>query len=443
MEIKVPTGIEQELSEQFRKKQQEGLPHEHPSLRRIRQAAMEQLAKKGLPGVKDEEYKYAQFARILSSNAFQPASGVTNPENALESYAPQMWIAEDADFLLLINGRFMPHLSRIPADNHGLHIESLEAAWNNYPAQVERHFGQIADYMADPYSAWNTALWSGGLFIQLLDGAQLERPLVIYNLADSSTGDLMITPRNLVLAGKHTQGNIIEISEQTGESSVFINSVTEIAADEGARINYFKYQNRNKNAYEVDLTRISQNGGGLFNAYTFSFSGAMVRNNMQIAMEQENCESHLYGLYLLRGKTLVDNHTVVDHRKPHCYSNELYKGVMDEYSTGVFNGKIFVRPDAQKTNAFQSNKNLVLTDTASVNTKPQLEIWADDVKCSHGCTTGQLDREQLFYLRSRGISAQRAVAMLLQAFAYDVLEKVEIPFLRRHLEQVILQRLHD
>jgi Fe-S cluster assembly protein SufD len=443
MEIKELTGIEQELYAQFRAKHQEDLSREHPSLRRIRQEAMELLTKKGLPGIKDEEYKYAQFGKILSSRKFRRAIPVADPENALERSTPQMWMAEDADFLLLINGLFIPHLSRIPEVNPGLSIETMESAWTKYPIQVERHFGRIVDYTSDAYAAWNAALWSGGLFIHLADGAQLARPLIIYNLADSSTGDQMIAPRNLILAGKHTQGVIIEISEQTGEGAVFINSVTEISADEGARINFFKYQNRNKNAYEIDLTRISQSTGGLFNAYTFSFGGAMLRNNMQIAMEQENCESHLYGLYLLKGKTLVDNHTVVDHKKPHCFSNELYKGVMDEYSTGVFNGKIFVRPDAQKTNAFQSNKNLVLTDTASVNTKPQLEIWADDVKCSHGCTTGQLDREQLFYLRSRGISEQRAVAMLLQAFAYDVLEKVEVPFFRRHLEQVILQRLHD
>ncbi|HLZ16294.1 MAG TPA: Fe-S cluster assembly protein SufD, partial [Cyclobacteriaceae bacterium] len=216
----------------------------------------------------------------------------------------------------------------------------------------------------------------------------------------------------------------------------------EIVVGENASLDYVKIQNDEGNLHQVANSLIHQSGGSKLNTFTLTLSGTLIRNNFNIAIDGENCESHFYGLYLLNGGTLADNHTVVDHMKPNSYSNEMYKGVMDGNSKGVFNGKIFVRPHAQKTNAFQSNRNILLTDTATINTKPQLEIWADDVKCSHGCTAGQLDEEALFYLRSRGISLQEAKAMLLYAFAAETLEPIKNNALKTYLNSLISKRLN-
>ena len=442
MEIKEITNIIQDIERQIEQALNPGTP-EAPELRQLRDAAYAALRATGLPGPKDEEYKYAYFGKALSGQ-FAGINPAETPSNERSSASMlNKWYQEDVNFLVLINGHYIPHLSRWTEDSGAAIVTSLSDQWSKQPQMVMDYFSRISDYHDDPYVAWNTAMWSGGLFMHLSDKTALKKPVVIYHLIDSKDTPVLCFPRNLYVAGKQAHANIIEVYEQIGDHASFANSVTECVAHSGAEINLYKFQQRSSKAYDIDHTRISQYGRGVFNAYTFSFDGAVVRNNLQIAMEEEHCEAHLYGLYLLRGKTLVDNHTVVDHKKANCFSNELYKGVMDEYATGVFNGKIFVRPNAQKTNAFQSNKNLVLADTASVNTKPQLEIWADDVKCSHGCTTGQLDPEQLFYLRSRGLSEASAKGMLLQAFAHDVLDKVGIDFLRQRLENIIHERLHD
>jgi Fe-S cluster assembly protein SufD len=217
--------------------------------------------------------------------------------------------------------------------------------------------------------------------------------------------------------------------------------VTEIVVEQDAIVNFYKIQNEGIHASQVSTTHFRQIGKALCNATTISLSGNIVRNNLNMVMEAEHGESHMYGLYLLDGKTHVDNHTIVDNVMPHCFSNELYKGIMDGASTGVFNGKIFVRQDAQKTNAYQSNKNVLLTNEASVNTKPQLEIFADDVKCSHGCTIGKLDEEALFYLRARGIGEKAAKSLLLHAFAVDILDNIKTASLRDYVDQLISERL--
>ena len=215
----------------------------------------------------------------------------------------------------------------------------------------------------------------------------------------------------------------------------------EVVVEKDARLGYYKIQNDQKDASQVSTTHIRQTGKSYTNSVVISLNGAMIRNNLNVIFEAEHCESHLYGLYCLNGQTHVDNHTTVDNARPHCFSNELYKGVMDGKTTGIFNGKIFVRKDAQKTNAYQSNKNILISNDASVNAKPQLEIFADDVKCSHGCTVGSLDEEALFYLRSRGVDLENARALLLQAFAVDILENIKPEPIRLYVEKLISQRL--
>jgi len=221
----------------------------------------------------------------------------------------------------------------------------------------------------------------------------------------------------------------------------FSNHVVEIDVARGANSKYYKIENDKPTSYHYSAINVAQAKDSKFTTNTIALNGAMVRNNLNIRLEGEGCEAYMNGLYLLAGKTHVDNHTSVDHTKPNAYSNELYKGIMDEKSRGVFNGKIFVRQDAQKTNAFQSNKNILMTNDATVNTKPQLEIWADDVQCSHGCTTGQLDNDALFYLMARGIKRDSAMAMLLHAFARDVIDNLELEPLQAYVEEIISSRL--
>jgi Fe-S cluster assembly protein SufD len=223
----------------------------------------------------------------------------------------------------------------------------------------------------------------------------------------------------------------------------FTNEVVEIVVKDNAILEYYKIQNDRANGSHVGTTHIRQIGKSYAHTVIVSLDGGMIRNNTNIVMEAAGNEAHMYGLYLLKGNSHVDNHTLVDNRMPNCFSNELYKGVMDERSTGVFSGKIFVRPDAQKTNAYQTNNNILLSDNATVNTKPQLEIFADDVKCSHGCTVGRLDEEALFYLRARGISKEHAQAMLLKAFAESIIEQIKIEPLKDYAEQLIVDRLAD
>ncbi|HMH34651.1 MAG TPA: Fe-S cluster assembly protein SufD, partial [Puia sp.] len=233
----------------------------------------------------------------------------------------------------------------------------------------------------------------------------------------------------------------VETFATIGAQESFTNHVIEIIVEKDARLIYYKIQNDSNASSQVSTTHIRQTGSSFTHSVVISLNGSIVRNHLNVVFDAEHCESHLYGLYCLKGQTHADNHTVVDNAKPHCFSNELYKGVLDGEATGVFNGKIFVRKDAQKTNAYQSNKNILISETASVNAKPQLEIFADDVKCSHGCTVGSLDEEALFYLRSRGLSKESAQSLLLEAFAIDVLENITLMPIRHYVEKLISQRL--
>jgi Fe-S cluster assembly protein SufD len=251
----------------------------------------------------------------------------------------------------------------------------------------------------------------------------------------------MVHTRVLGILEKGSQLSVIEKFDSMGEHPVFHNFSEEWIVKEKSHLEYCKIQNDAGKSYQVANTVIHQSNASRLNTFTLTLNGQLVRNNLGITIDGENCESHFYGLYLLHGNTFGDNHTVVDHKKPNSFSNELYKGIMDGNSKGVFNGKIFVRPHAQKTNAFQSNRNILVSDSATVNTKPQLEIWADDVKCSHGCTSGQLDEDALFYLRSRGIAAPIAKAMLLYAFASEVLTPIQNETLKSYLDNLIAERL--
>jgi Fe-S cluster assembly protein SufD len=277
--------------------------------------------------------------------------------------------------------------------------------------------------------------------LQVKKGTILKHFVYLYNINDARTYNVLSQPRSLVHIDENAQAQLVEVYSSIGNETSFTNQVMEIVVEKDAILEYYKIQNEASHNNNVSTTHIRQVGKSYTHTVTVSLDGGIVRNNLNVVLDAEHCESHLYGLYFQKGQSHVDNHTVVDNAKPNCYSNELYKGIIDDHASAVFNGKIFVRPQAQKTNAYQSNKNVLLSGSASVNTKPQLEILADDVKCSHGCTIGQLNEEGLFYLQSRGITEKNAKALLLHAFAEDILEHIKLEPIRQYVDELISERL--
>ena len=392
----------------------------------------------GLPDTKHEEYKHTPLTRELQKNfTFQQPAAQPLLKDINDYLIPDI----KANTLVFLNGVYSPQLSSIISPAAQLSISDLQEALDARHPQVVAHFNQYTNSKTDAFSAWNTADWKGGVFVNIPDNAIVDAPIIIYYVQDASAGEVVSTNRNLVLSGKSSDVTIVEKFNSIGAGNHFTNLVTEIVVAENARLDFYSIQNDKGNRFQYTNTEIYQKKASRVNTYAFDLQGKLLRTNLHLIIDGEGIESHMYGLYLLTDNTLADNHTVVDHKKPNSFTNELYKGIMDGNSKGVFNGKIFVRPLAQKTNAFQANRNILLSEKASVNTKPQLEIWADDVKCSHGCTTGQLDEEAMFYLRTRGIHKDSARAMMLYAFAGEVTDKINHPGIKSYMDTVIGERL--
>ncbi len=403
----------------------------------IREEAYEAFKRLGLPANKAEEYKDTPIARTLEKNfrlETGTVAGTIDP-------APYLIPSVEANILVFVNGIYSKEFSKILSPETQLSIVSLREALNERNSPALKHFGRYAEFKTDALIAWNTAAWKDGIFLHIRKGQSVDRPIIIHHLVDASS-EVVTATRNLIVSEPGSKVTIFEKYDSRGEANHFSNHVTEAVVSENASIDYYSIQNDSGNRYQYNLTQFYQANYSRLNTFTFTTDGKLIRNNLQLLLDGEGIESHMFGLYLLNKDTLADNHTVVDHRKANSFSNELYKGIMDDSSKGVFNGKIYVRPNAQKTNAFQANRNILLTDKATVNTKPQLEIWADDVKCSHGCTSGQLDEEAMFYLRTRGISKDSARAMMLYAFAGEILDNVSHPELKTYLDRLVSERLH-
>jgi Fe-S cluster assembly protein SufD len=379
------------------------------------------LSEVTLPTHKTEEYRFTPIHRVLEKAfAKWPAPAAQGSLDSIEEYLiPGL----ECDIAVILNGYYSEKLSKLTgAYQVGSLANSKQPVLNS----------------SDPFAQLNNALWNDGISVQAI--SPTTRPLFILNINDGNQPQA-IHSRLKVIVEKEASASIIQKSITVGSSPVFQTLSEDIEVKDNGRFDFFKIQNTG-NIIEVCNTSIEQKDSSHVNTFTLTLDGKLVRNNLSISIDGERCESHFHGLSLLKDETIGDHHTVVDHRKPNSFSNELYKCVMDDRSKGVFNGKIFVRPHAQKTNAFQSNRNILLTDQATINTKPQLEIWADDVKCSHGCTTGQLDDEALFYLQSRGIGKEDARAMLLYAFAMQTTEFVTAGPLKACIDSLIAKRLY-
>ena len=404
-----------------------------------RKKAIGNFEKLGLPLTKTEEYRFTPITKSLEKN-FRWAE--PNSPSSIKSVAPFLIPGVDATVLAFVNGSYSSTLSSAIDQSPEVKIMSLSEAFQTQKELVGNYFDQLVNSELDPFAAINTAFWQEGVLIHVPENTIAKKPILILHIADASASQVIAHTRVLIKVEKNSELTLVEKFDTVGVQPVFHTISEEIVLMENSQLEYCKIQNDPETTYQVSNTSIRQSDSSKVNTFTLTMNGKIVRNNLGITIDGEKCESHFHGLYLLAGDTLTDNHTVVDHLKPNSFSNEIYKGVMDGNSKGVFNGKIFVRPHAQKTNAFQSNRNVLVSDTATINTKPQLEIWADDVKCSHGCTSGQLDEEALFYLRSRGISEKSAKAMLLYAFATDVLEPIKNEKLKQYMDQKIAERLN-
>lgn len=404
------------------------------ALAEVRTNAFDSFLKNGFPTTRHEEWKYTSV-KDIAEKLNLATKGVSAGLLKESTVNELMFAGKDVTLLVFENGLFQESLSS-PLPNDYI-IKNLASVRND--AAVKQYLGKIAQSENETFVALNTAFVNDGVFIHVPAKKVVDKPVHI--LYVNSGSEPAIT-RNLVIAEPESSIQLFESYHSLDETCEGLSTnVTEVVVKRNGNVTWVKAQLENELTSQISFTQVEQEQDSRFSSTVVTTGGHLVRNNLHIRLNGTNSNAHMYGLYLLSGEQLCDNHTLVDHAMPHCESNELYKGVLGGKSTGVFNGKIFVRQDAQKTNAYQSNKNILLSDDAQMNTKPQLEIFADDVKCSHGTTTGQLDDEALFYLRARGIGEQSARTLLNIAFAADVLNHIELEALKQNLQSIAEEKL--
>jgi FeS assembly protein SufD len=410
---------------------------DHP-VHEVRSEAIKNFENKGFPSKKEEAWKYTSLNNLQKVDF----SIFPKEESTLEYKDVKKYFLHEIDTykIVFVDGVYSSYLSETTHDGVDVCLMSSAFSKPMFRQVIEVYFNQVAS-KDESLTTLNTAFSKEGAYIYIPKNKMPKKPIQILHLATGNEAALMLQPRNLIVAEDNAEVQIIERHQSLTDNEVFTNSVTEIFAGKDANVDYYKVQNDAPTASLVDNTYISQKDNSVVRVHTFSFGGKLIRNNLNFYQNGERIDSTLKGVTILGDKQHVDHHTLVHHRQPNCESHQDYKGIFGDSSTGVFNGKIIVDKIAQKTDAFQQNNNILLSDKATINSKPQLEIFADDVKCSHGCTIGQLDDDALFYLRSRGIPKKEATALLMYAFANNVLESVRIPELKSRVNKIIANKL--
>jgi len=403
----------------------------------LRSKAIKTFEIKGFPTKKEEAWKYTSLNSLLKTDY----SIFPKQDFAVEFNDVKKYFLHDIDTykIVFIDGVYSSFLSETTHDSLDVCLMSSALTKAKYKAVIEAYFNKVAK--DDSLTSLNTAFAKEGAYINIPKHKEVEKPIEIINFSTGNEAALLLQPRNLIVVGENSHVQIIERHQSLSTNAVFTNSVTEIFAEKRSFVDYYKIQNDGPSASLIDNTYISQEDNSNCNMHTFSFGGNLTRNNLNFYQNGEHCDSTLKGITILEGKQHVDHNTLVHHIAPNCESHQNYKGIFGDASIGVFNGKIIVEKDAQKTDAFQQNNNILIDDKATINAKPQLEIFADDVKCSHGCTIGQFDEDALFYLRSRGIAKKEARALLMYAFANTVLESVQIPELKARINKLIAKKI--
>jgi Fe-S cluster assembly protein SufD len=408
----------------------------------VRKEAMQHFAELGFPTTRDEEWRFTNVSP-LTKVPFGPVfhddrEPVTAADVTRFSFAGLECLRA-----VFVDGHFRQDLSSLDLQPDGVIVSDLASALRSDSDEVLNHLAKSASFERDALSALNTAFLQDGAFVSIPDGVAMTLPIHIMYLSSRRTQPFFSSPRNLVVAGAGSRLSIVETYAGLSEHIYFTNAVSEIILGSEAVVEHDKLQLESEKAYHIGTIHVRQQQRSVYTGNSISLGAAIVRNAVTSVLDGQFAECTLNGLSLGTGRQLVDNHTVMDHASPNCASHEVYKSVLDGRAKGVFNGKIFVRKDAQKTDAKQTNKTLLLSDDAMIDTKPQLEIFADDVKCTHGATVGQLDDEQVFYLRSRGVGVEEARDILTFAFASDIIGRVHVEPLRQKLEGMLRERLRQ
>ncbi len=403
----------------------------------VRSEAIKVFENKGFPSKRDEAWKYTSLNSVLKHNY----SVFPKQENVLDYKEVKKYFIHDIDTykIIFIDGKYSSHLSQTTHDGMDVCLMSSALSKPKYRLVIENYFNKAAT--KDSLSSLNTAFSQEGAYINIPKNKIVQKPIQIIHFSTGNESAQMLQPRNLIVVGENSHVQIIERHQSLTDNAVLTNSVTEIFANKRAIIDYYKIQNDKQTASLIDNTFIKQKRESHVSVHTFSFGGQLTRNNLNFYQEGERIDSTLKGVTIIGDKQHVDHNTLVHHIEPNCESHQDYKGIFADKATGVFNGKVLVEKEAQKTDAFQANNNILLSDKASINTKPQLEIFADDVKCSHGCTIGQLDDSAMFYMRSRGIPEKEAKALLMFAFSNNVLDSVKIPEIKQRITKIIANKL--
>ena len=437
MTSKANNGTES-LVEQF--SQLEAAPSQPKWLAPLRKAGIASFAEAGFPTTNDEDWRFTSVAPIAKL-PFQLAANVA--VNGAESK-----LLNDAAFtklvghrLVFVNGFFSAKLSEIKPATGGVRIENLAAALAKDAALIEKHLGKYAHTSGNSFAALNQALFTDGAFIFVPQGQEVAEPIQLIYISSAKQNGEVILPRNLIVAEANSKLTVVESYLSTGNVSYFTNAVTEILAGDNAAVEHIKLQDEATNAYHIATIAGEFGRTSNVSVHSFALGAKLSRNNIRTKLAGEGLECVLNGLYLTKDEQIADHHMIVEHAQPHCASHEYFNGILDDKSKGVFHGRILVREIAQKTDAKQTNKNLLLSDDATADTKPQLEIYADDVKCTHGATIGQLNSESIFYLRSRGMSLDTAKQMLIHAFAGEIIERIKCEPAREVIDKLVWDRL--
>jgi Fe-S cluster assembly protein SufD len=405
----------------------------------IREKAFERFSELKLPGKKSEEYKYLNVEKLLNKDikySLDPKEIEFEIEDIFSCDIPEL----DTRAILVLNGFFYPQGEMLVRMENGVIMGSLREAMKQYPDLVQKHYGKYADFENDSLTALNSAFSQDGVFLYVPKNTVFEQPVQIIHLLLANES-LMVQHRNLFVLEENAEAKVLICDHTLSTDEYITNSVTEVFTAPNAKMDITRVQNEHNKSIQLTNTYVHQERASVANTNTITLHGGTIRNNLRVTLADENCENNALGLFLADQDQHVDNFTYVNHTQPNCLSNQLYKGILDDKATGAFNGRIHVWKDAQKTLAYQKNNNILLTDTATMNSKPQLEIYADDVKCSHGATVGQLDEDALFYLRSRGIPEKESRLLMMYAFANDVIAHIKLPALKERITELVDKRL--
>ena len=412
--------------------------HDNPWLKKLREDAFARFCETGFPTTHDEDWRFTNVSPIAKT-AFQlPAGAQQVSREALAAYD----LPGAACQLVFVNGRFARELSSI-RDLSGVRINGLADELSTNPAALESHLGRYLNLERDAFAALNTAFLNDGAYIHIAKGEVLEQPIHLLFVSTSADAPLMTHPRNLIVAEDESQIAIVEDYVSLSGGTAFCNTATELVAGESAVVSHYMLEREHTDAFNVSTLRIQQARSANVSTHSILLGGGLVRNNVHPVLAGEGGECLINGLFIGAGKQHLDNYMLVEHAQPHCESRQFYNGILDGHAHGVFHGRIIVHRDAQKTDAKQTNRNLLLSDDAQIDTKPQLEIYADDVKCTHGATIGQIEENALFYLRSRGIDEASARKLLLLAFANECLDRMKEDVVRSYLEGLINRHLFE